>query len=274
MTLLAMPAVLTDLWASVQDFAPVALSALAVFGGLWLVAVIVRRVIARLLGLTALDRIIGQTRVGRVLDAFGEGFTASRAIAAAVYFAVMLLAVTAAADALGLEAVQQSITAALAYVPRVFSALLVLAIGSFVGSVARRAVGAVLLEIRSPLAQPLETATEFGILLVAGLFALGIVGIDVSFVTNSLSILIGLGAATLCFLLAWAMRGPAVEIIANYYLRRMVRVGDRVELGEVTGVVERFSPLGVMVRNDAGKQSFVPARHVLSGLTRSSDSRA
>lgn len=276
MTLAAMPAVLSELWGSVQDFAPVGLSAIAVFGGLWLLAVIVRRVIARLLGLTALDRVIGQTRVGRVLEAFGEGITASSAIAAAAYFAVMLLAVTAAADALGLTAVQQSIAAALGYVPRVFSALLVLAIGSFVGSVARRAVGAVLLEIRSPLAQPLETATEFGILLVAGLFALGIVGIDVSFVTNSLSILIGLSAATLCFLLAWAMRSPAVEIIANYYLRRMVRVGDRVELGQVTGVVERFSPLGVVLHDSQGKQHFVPARHVLSGLTRAggSDSRA
>ena len=158
--------------------------------------------------------------------------------------------------------------AALGYVPRLFSALLVLAVGSFLASGARRGVGAVLLEIRSPLAGPAETATEFGLLLVAGIFALGILGIDVSFVTGSLSLLIGMAAATLCFLLAWAMRSPAVEIIANYYLRRMVRVGDDVQLGEAKGTVERFTPLGVMLRDARGTQHFVPARHVLAGLTR------
>ena len=268
MILLALPAPVQQLWDAASAFAPVAASAIAVFAGLWIAAAVARRVVTRLLGLTALNRVVSQTRVGRVLEAFKEDFTASQAVGSAVYFAIMLLAVMAAADALGLDAVHQSIGAALGYVPRLFSALLVLAVGSFLASGARRGVGAVLLEIRSPLAGPAETATEFGLLLVAGIFALGILGIDVSFVTGSLSLLIGMAAATLCFLLAWAMRSPSVEIIANYYLRRMVRVGDDVQLGEVRGTVERFTPLGVMLRDARGSQHFVPARHVLAGLTR------
>lgn len=268
MILLGLPAPVQQLWDAASAFAPVAASAIAVFAGLWIAAAVARRVVTRLLGLTALNRVVSQTRVGRVLEAFKEDFTPSQAVGSAVYLAIMLLAVMAAADALGLDAVHESIGAALGYVPRLFSALLVLAVGSFLASGARRGVGAVLLEIRSPLAGPAETATEFGLLLVAGIFALGILGIDVSFVTGSLSLLIGMAAATLCFLLAWAMRSPAVEIIANYYLRRMVRVGDDVQLGEVRGTVERFTPLGVMLRDARGTQHFVPARHVLAGLTR------
>ncbi len=268
--LAATPAALVELWEAVTGYAPAAASAVAVLAGLWIVAIISRRVVSRLLGMTALNRLVKQSRVGGVLDAFSEGFTASEAVGSAAYFAIMLLAVMAAADALGLEAVQHSLAAALSYVPRLFSALVVVAVGSFVGSVARRGVGAVLAEIRSPLAGPAETATEFGILLVAAIFALGIVGIDVSFVTGSLSLLIGMAAATVCFLLAWAMRNPSVEIITNYYLRRMIRVGDEIEFGDVRGVVERFAPLGVMLRDAGGTQHFVPARNVLSGLTRTS----
>jgi len=268
MILVALPTPVQQLWDATAAFAPVAASAIAVFAGLWIAAAIARRVVTRLLGLTALNRVVSQTRVGRVLEAFKDDFTAAQAVGSAVYFAIMLLAVMAAADALGLEAVHESIGAALGYVPRLFSALLVLAVGSFLASGARRGVGAVLLEVRSPLAGPAETATEFGLLLVAGIFALGILGIDVSFVTGSLSLLIGMAAATLCFLLAWAMRSPSVEIIANYYLRRMVRVGDDVQLGDTRGTVERFTPLGVMLRDARGAQHFVPARHVLAGLTR------
>lgn len=269
MILLGLPAPVQQLWDATAAFAPAAASALAVLGGMWLAAVIARRVVGRLLRMTALDRAVTKTRVGRVLEAFKEGFTASDAVATAAYIAILLLAVMASADALGLDAVQKSLGGALVYVPRLFSALVVVAVGSFVGSAARRAVGAVLLEIRSPLAGPAETATEFGILLIAGLFALGILGIDVSFVTGSLSLLIGMGAATVCFLLAWSMRGPSVELIANYYLRRLVRVGDDVEFGDVRGTVERFAPLGVMLRDASGTQRFVPARNVLAGLSRS-----
>ena len=274
MILVALPAPVQQLWDAVSAFAPVAASALAVFVGLWIAAVVARRIVTRLLGLTALNRVVSQTRVGRVLEAFKEDFTAAQAVGSAVYFAIMLLAVMAAADALGMTAVHEAIGAALGYVPRLFSALLVLAVGSFLASGARRGVGAVLLEIRSPLAGPAETATEFGLLLVAAIFALGILGIDVSFVTGSLSLLIGMVAATLCFLLAWAMRSPAVEIIANYYLRRMVRVGDDVQLGDARGTIERFTPLGVMLRDGRGTQHFVPARHVLAGLTRAGSSPA
>lgn len=260
---------LNQLWESTTAFAPTAASALAVFAGLWICAAIARRVVGRLLGLTALDRLVGQTRVGRVLDAFGEDFTASKAVAGAIYLALMLMAVMAAADALGLEAVQTAIAAALGFAPKLFGALVVVGAGSFVAGAARRAVGAVLLEMRSPLAGPAETATEFGILIVAGVFALGILGIDATFVTGSLGLLVGMIVATICFLAAFAMRNPSVEIVANYYLRRMVRVGDQIELGEFSGTVERFTPLGVMLRDTKQRQRFVPASALRDGLTRS-----
>ena len=63
------------------------------------------------------------------------------------------------------------------------------------------------------------------------------------------------------------------EIIANYYLRQLVRVGDDVQLEQTRGVVERFVPLGVLLRDETGNEHFVPARHVLSGLQRSQTQR-
>jgi len=48
-------------------------------------------------------------------------------------------------------------------------------------------------------------------------------------------------------LFAWAMRRPAEEIIANYYLRRLVRIGDQVTLGNVEGTADRFAALGLVL---------------------------
>ena len=61
---------------------------------------------------------------------------------------------------------------------------------------------------------------------------------------------------------------PAEEIIANYYLRRLVRIGDQVTLANTEGTVDRFAALGLVLKDSEGCEHFVPARHVLDGLQR------
>ncbi len=254
--------------AQVVAHAPSVLSSLVVLLGGWLAAVVVRGLVARVLGMTRLDAAVQSTRLARILEAFAEGLTPSRAIASLAYLAIALLALMAAAGVMGLTAVEVAVGAALGYVPRLVSALLVVAIGAYAAGAARRAVGAVLHEMRNPMAGTMESITELSLLGIAVLVAVDLLGVDISFLTSSLGLVLGVVLATLAFLFAWSMRRPAEEIIANYYLRRMIRLGDEVELGEVRGTAERFCPLGLMLRDEQGQQHFVPARHVLSGMSR------
>ncbi|MEM7151363.1 MAG: hypothetical protein AAF799_00905 [Myxococcota bacterium] len=260
-----------QMWGQLAAAAPSLISGVVVLLVGWLAAVVARSVCARVLGMTRLDAAVGSTRLARILDAFSEGLTPSRAVASLVYLAVLLMTVMAAADVLGLEAVGSVVGAALGYVPSVLSALLVFAVGAYAAGAARRAVGAVLHEMNSPMASTLESATELGLLGLTVLIAVNLLGIDISFVTSSLGLVLGVVLATIAFLFAWSMRKPAEEIIANYYLRRLVRLGDEVALGTIRGTAERFCPLGLLVRDGEGNQHFVPARHVLDGMSRRDD---
>ncbi len=255
-------------WGKVVLVAPTVAWALLLLAGGWLLASLLRRLVARGLGATGLDAAVQPTRMGRILESFSEDMTPSRAVGGLVYIAVLLLAATSAAAQLGLVAVAAAVESALAYLPRLGAALLVVAIGGYVGGMARRAVGAVMHEMRSPLAGPLESAAELSLLGLSVIIAVDLLGIDISFITSSLGLALGVGLVTVALLFAWSMRRPAEEIVANYYLRRMVQLGDEIELGEVRGTAERFSPLGVLVRADDGQQHFIPARHVLAGLSR------
>lgn len=261
---------LQQAWDQVVAHAPAMASGLTILLLGWLLAVVLRGATARLLGATRVDTAISETRLGRMLEAFGEGMTPSRALAGFVYVGVLLLALMAAADVMGLTAVGTAINAALAYMPTVVSALVIVAVGAYAAGAARKAVGAVLTEMRSAMSGPLQTATELSILGLALLVAANVLGVDTSFITSGIGLVVGMVLAATGFLFAWSMRRPAEEIIANYYLRRMVQLGDEIELGEVSGTAERFCPLGVMVRDAAGVQHFVPARHVLAGLRRRS----
>ena len=253
---------------SVADYAPSVGSAVFVFLALWLVAKLVRGLVKRLLQVTPLDKVVSETRLGRMLQAFRDDATPSWAVANLAYVAILLMAVTSAAEALGIEAAQTAVLAALGYLPKIISALLIVAIGSVVASAVGRLVGAFFSEFRGGRSKMFEAPIELAIMLVVGLIALESLGVDVSFITSNLSVFVVVLLVLVAFLMAWSMRRPAEEIIANYYLRQMVRVGDDVKLEDTRGVVERFVPLGVMLRDASGKEHFVPARHVLSGLER------
>jgi len=253
--------------AAVAARAPAVLSALGLLLAMWLLARLARALVTKLLGLTKLDAVTEKTQLGKLLKAFDEAMTTSKAVASLIYIAILLMAFMSAADLLGLSTVSEALSGALAYVPRLVSVLIVIGVGGYIASAARRAVGAMLKQIRSPYGGPLEALTEAGILVITAAIAVDLLGVDISFLTANLSLIIGVLLVTLAFLFSWSMRRPAEEIIANYYLRRMINPGDRIILGDVEGTVESFTGIGVIVRDSKGTERFVPARHVLSGLT-------
>ncbi len=261
-------------WGQVVSHAPRVLTAAALLLGLWVLALVARAVVVRLLGLTKLDAAVAETRVGKMLTAFSKDLSASKAVAQLVYAAVVLLALTVAADTAGLDVVQEILGSVLGYVPTLLSALLIVAAGGYFASVVGRAVASVLTEMRSPYAKPLAGIAEGALLVIVLTIAIDTLGVDLSFITTNLTLLVGAFTFTFCVLFAWSMRRPAEEIIANYYLRRLVAIGDRVELGEFEGTVERFAAIGVVLRDADDALRFVPARYVLDGLRRTSSKGA
>ncbi len=184
------------------------------------------------------------------------------------YAAIVLMGAAAAADILGLPAVRSALWAVLGYLPKLAAALAVLGVGGYVARIARRAIAGVMKELKSPFAGIAESLTEGVIMLVTITVCVNQLGADLSFITNNLAVILGALIATAAFLFAWAMRRPAEEIIANYYLRRLVRIGDQVTLASIEGTVDRFAALGLVLKDSEGCEHFIPARHVLDGFQR------
>jgi hypothetical protein len=248
--------------------APTVAGALGAFIALWLVAKVARVIAVRLLELVKLDDALEGTLISRIFSSLGEGSTPAKALGSIVYFAIVVTAAAAAADILGLSSVRAALWAVLAYVPKLGAALAVLGVGGYVARTARRAVAGVMKELKSPFASIAESLTEGLILLVTVTVCVNQLGADLSFITNNLAVIVGFFIATAAFLFAWAMRRPAEEIIANYYLRRLVRIGDQVTLANTEGTVDRFAALGLVLKDAEGYEHFIPARHVLDGLSR------
>ena len=254
--------------AEIVTRAPTVAGALAAFVALWLVAKVARVLTVRVLALVKLDDALDGTLISRIFSSVGEDSTPAKALGTIVYFAIVVMAAAAAADILGLPAVRAALWAVLSYLPKLGAGLAVLGVGGYVARTARRAVAGVMKELKSPFAGIAESLTEGVILLVTITVCVNQLGADLSFITNNLAVILGLFIATAAFLFAWAMRRPAEEIIANYYLRRLVRIGDQVTLANTEGTVDRFAALGLVLKDTDGCEHFIPARHVLDGLQR------
>lgn len=247
---------------------PTLVSALAILLGGWIVALLARSVTTRLLTALRLDRALEGTRLSTIIGALGKDFGAAKLIAQLVYYTLLLVTLDTAAGQLGLVGVQSALGGAVSYLPKAFSALAMLAVGAYVASAAKRSVGAVLRELRNPLAGLAETGTEAAILLIVALVALDVLGVNLTFITGNLTLLLGAVLIVVVFLSCWAMRHPAEELIANYYLRRMLSVGDHVQTKTHQGTVLEFVPLGILLRDATGDEHFVPARELVGGLRR------
>jgi hypothetical protein len=250
------------------DRGPTLLTGVLIVLGGWLAAKLVRAVLRRLLVALRLDRALEGTRLATIIGALGEGFGPAQLVAQLAYFTVLLITLDTAAGQLGLSGVQRALSGAVAYLPKVFSALALVSVGAFVASAAKRSVGAVLRELRNPMAGLAETAVELGTLLIVALLSLDVLGVNLTFITGNLTLLLGAALVVIVFLSCWAMRHPAEELIANYYLRRMLSVGDHVQTKTHKGTVLEFVPLGLMLRDATGDEHFVPARELVNGLRR------
>jgi hypothetical protein len=266
------PAVFTSLTGKIEQAAvthgPTVLSGLGIVLGGYVAALIARAGLRRTLRALRIDGALAGTRLGSLISAFGKDYGASALAGQLAYWIVLLLSFDAAAGALGLLSVQHALGAALAYLPKVLAALAVAAVGAYVAGGAKRAVGNVLRELRHPAAGLAETATEAGLLLLVALVTLDMLGVNLGFITANLTLLLGATLVVLVFLSCFALRKPAEELIANYYLRRMLSVGDHVQLKALQGTILEFVPLGLILRDATGDEHFVPARELVSGLRR------
>lgn len=249
-------------------YAPRLLGGVGILLAGWLLARVARGVLRRLFVAIRLDSVLEGTRVSAIVGALGKDYGASKLAAQIVYYALLLLTVNTAAAQLGLPGLQSALSSALSYLPKALSALALLAFGAYLAGAAKRSVGNVLRELRNPAAGLAETVTEAGILLIVALVTLDLLGVNLTFITANLTLLLGAALVVVVFLGCWAMRSPAEELIANYYLRRMLSVGDHVQTKTHQGVVLEFVPLGLILRDATGDEHFIPARELVSGLRR------
>ncbi len=247
--------VLTQVFAYVPQLAGALL--LLLIG--WLTARITRLVLVRGTGAvaSALGR-IAPAPVSRRLSPSSQAVTIVGQIG---FWAVLLLFITAAAEAAALPILSAWLDQIVAFMPRALAAGVVLLVGYILSGVARDAVTAPLVAAGLAQARFVGVVVQATVLAASVIIGVAQIGVDVTFLTIITAI--ALGSVLVSFAVAFALgaRDLVANLIGIQQMRSRFVPGQTVRLDSTEGEILEFTPSAVVLDTDAGTMTIPGQRY-------------
>ena len=230
----------------------------------WLLAYVVSRGLARLLRATRFDRVVERLGGRQLLEGAGISSKPSVLLGRFVYYVLLLLVIVTAADALGWTAVSTEIGRLLSYVPQLLSALIFFVIGFYIVTFIRNVIRGATSSLGISAGRILSSIVYYLLLLIITLTALEQGGIDTSIITSNMLVIVG--SITLAAAIAYglASRDVLTNILAGFFTRRSVRVGQTIEVDGQRGRVVAISGLSITLRVSATETLILPSQLLIT----------
>lgn len=253
----ALNSVLDSLMGSVAEFLPKALTALVVF----LVGFILAKVAAKAIT-TIFDKLRlndGLKRVGLTdtLEKIGLSETPGFLLSRLVYYLILALFIQSAAQAVGLAAVADAVTAFFAYLPNLLAAAIILLLGMIISQFAGGAVTRSARNSGVEFAPVLGRAVSFLIVFVLGLMAVTQLKIQTQIIMSVVLILLAGGSLAMALTFGLGSRDITRNLIAGFYARKIFEAGEKIEIHGRVGILAGITPVHALVEED-GRVTTVP----------------
>lgn len=219
---------------------------------------IVKVGLTKVLQLIGIDRLLGKTAIHTVLERTGSQKTVSQILGILGFWIVFLLFLISATETLGLEIVSQALTGLAYFLPKVGLAVVILVVGFFSANFLKEVIS--LACSSAGVGQGAVVAQTFyvGMALLVVVTAINELGIDTTLLNNTIVLLVAglIGGAALSFGLG--AKSAIGNLIAAHYLQPVVKVGQKVRVGAISGEVLFITPVSVVVQTKEGR-AIVPA---------------
>ena len=177
-------------------------------------AKILQAVVARVLKAIGFDGWMERGGIKQFFDQAQTSETPATVLGKLVFWLVFIIALTMAADALGISQVSQVLGQLIAYIPSIIVAILILILASllanFLSGIVRGATGSDLL----------ANVARYAIIVYAAFAAITELGIAVQLTAPTFLIILGAVALAAAIAFGWGGRDVAKDIIERYYHRR------------------------------------------------------
>jgi small-conductance mechanosensitive channel len=180
----------------------------------YVVARILQAVVARVLKAIGFDRWMEHGGIKQFFDRAQTQETPATVLGRLVFWFVFIIAITMAADALGIRQVSAVLSQLIAYIPSIIAAILILVLAAllanFLAGIVRGATGSDLL----------ANIARYAIIIYAAFAAITELGIAVQLTAPTFLIILGAVALAAAIAFGFGAQGVAKDIVEKAYERR------------------------------------------------------
>lgn len=154
-----------------------------------------------------------------------------------LYYLIFIFFFMAATDTLGITAVSDMIGKIFEYLPRILSALVVFVIGILFADMLKKLVHTACASLNIPAAGLIANFVFYFVFINVAMITLSQAGIDTNFIQDNLSIILAgiVGAFAVGY--GYASRPLVGNLLAAYYNKNKVKVGDLISIDGVKGKI-------------------------------------
>jgi small-conductance mechanosensitive channel len=176
---------------------------------------------------------------------------------------LILVFLIVAADILNWTIISVEIGNLLRYLPRFFSALLLLMLGFYIGNFVKNTVKRLFDSLEFGGSNIVSNLLFYVIVIFMSITALNQAGVDTTIITNNITLILG------SFLLAFALglglgsRDVIADLLRSFYTRKTYAVGDQIVIGDDAGTIEAIENNSLTLATKSGK-FVIPIKDVVS----------
>ena len=150
------------------------------------------------------------------------------------------------------------------YLPRVIVAVVMVVGARALATAAEIGVSRAVARAEPATQRRVLTAVRASILGLAGLLAVGQLGINTTIINLGMAALFFGSAATFTLLVGLGGQDVATQTAAARTLRRSLKVGDEIELSDLSGIVVAEHPTALEIQRTDGSFVLVPAARLVT----------
>ena len=249
-------AIFTDLIQGFASAIPGILGAIVIFIIGFIVSKILRKVIRTALEKIQVDKISEKLNEIEVVDKSNVKIKISTLFSTVVYYFSLLFFTLAATEVLGMPVVSDLVKSVFTFLPNVVAAVIVLLVGILIADAVKGIVTTACESLGIPSGRLIGNLIFYFLLINIIILALSQAGINTDFLSQNLSILIGGIAMAFAIGYGFASKDVVSNFLASYYSNSIVKVGDKIGIDGVTGIVDDVSKSNIVIRTENSKVIF------------------
>ena len=229
----------------------------------WLIAKLIARVVRGLLRSIKFDQLADRVGATEMLRKANITKGAAYLIGRFVYWVLLLFVIITAADVMGWAAISQEISKLISYLPQLLAALIFFVIGFYIAGFVRDIVRGAAGTLGISAGRVVSAVVYYLLLLLVSLTALDQAGVDTTILTSNFLVILGAVMLAAAISYGFASRDVLSNILASFFNRRTVRVGQTIEFRGERGKVVEIGALSVTLQLPNAEKLIIPAGELI-----------